>query len=139
MNAKILGLCATTIIVAAAGAISLSHSFAATRSEEGVYERYQRYSKAPPNDFWYYHPGGPFYLYGHHRYAYVVRHAHHRASWYRVRRHEYAWRRHEYAWRRHGWGWTARGGYGRWGAAPVDGRCWSGEPSVWGWHEIRVC
>jgi hypothetical protein len=133
MDAKILGLCTTAIIVAATGAISSSRSIAATRSEEGVYERYQRYSKAPANDFWYYHPGGPFYLYAPRHYAYLGRHAHHRASWHGRWRRQYAWRGH------YGWGWTAHGGYGRWGGAPVDGRCWSGEPSVWGWHEIRVC
>jgi hypothetical protein len=126
MDAKISGLCTTAIIIiAVAGAIPSSRSLAATtRSEEGVYESYQRYSKAPANDFWYYHPGGPFYLYANRHYAYVGRHAHHRTS------SRGAHWRHEYAW---------RGGYGRWGGPPVDGRCWSGEPSVWGWRQIRVC
>jgi hypothetical protein len=134
MDAKILGLCSTAIIVAAAGAIPVSSSLAAAaRSEEGVYESYQRYSKAPANDFWYYHPGGPFYLYAGRHYAYAGRHAHHRASWHGAR-----WR-HEYAWRRHYGGWAAHGGFGRWGGPPADGSCWSGEPSVWGWREIRVC
>ena len=123
MDAKFLGLCATAIIIATAGVIPSSRA-ATTRSEEGVYESYQRYSKAPGNDFWYYHPGGPFYPYAHRRYAYAGRHVHHRAGWRGAH-----WR-HEYAW---------RGAYGRWGGPPVDGRCWSGEPSVWGWRQIRVC
>ena len=133
MDAKILGLCSTAIIVAAAGAIPVSSLAAAARSEEGVYESYQRYSKAPANDFWYYHPGGPFYLYAGRHYAYAGRHAHHRASWRGAR-----WR-HEYAWRGHYRGWASHGGFGRWGGPPADGSCWSGEPSVWGWREIRVC
>ena len=38
MDAKILGLCSTAIIVAAAGAIPVSSLAAAARSEEGVYK-----------------------------------------------------------------------------------------------------
>lgn len=133
MQAKISGLCTTALIVAIVGAISSSQSLAAARSEEGVYESYQRYSKAPQNDFWYYHPGGPFYLYAHRHYAYIGRHVHRRAGWHGRWHHQYAWRGH------YGWGVAVHGGYGRWGGAPVDGRCWSGEPSAWGWHEIRVC
>ena len=132
MDSKILGLCTTAILVAAGAAIPFSSSLGATvRSEEGVYESYQRYSKAPANDFWYYHPGGPFYLYAGRHYAYGGRHARHRASWHGHWHHQYAWRAR--------YGWPARAGYGRWGSPPADGSCWSGEPSTWRWREIRVC
>ena len=54
MNAKILGLFAAAIPVTTAGMIQSSPAHAAPwPSEAGVYERYQRYSKAPANDFWY--------------------------------------------------------------------------------------
>jgi len=126
MDAKILGLCTAAIIVAAAGAIPSSRPLAATLSEDGVYEAWQRYSKLPANDFWYYHPGGPFYLYAHRRYAYAPRHAHHR-------RHQYAWRTH------HGSDWAAHAGLGHWGGPPIDSMCWSDKPSPSGWREVRVC
>ena len=122
MDAKFLGLCATAIIIATAGRSLFAGRDDAERGRR--LRELQRYSKAPGNDFWYYHPGGPFYLYAQRRYAYAGRHVHHRAGWRGAH-----WR-HEYAW---------RGAYGRWGGSPVDGRCWSGEPSVWGWRQIRVC
>ncbi|MBV8183445.1 MAG: hypothetical protein JOY76_02045 [Hyphomicrobiales bacterium] len=139
MDAKILGLCTAAIFVAAAGVIPLSSAVGApARSEEGVYERYQQYSKAPANDFWYYHPGGPFWLYsGRHygyagrHYAYAGRHSRHHASWHARWHHQYAWRGH--------YRWAAHPGFGRWGGPPIDGQCWSGEPSLRGWREIWIC
>jgi hypothetical protein len=87
MNAKILGLFAAAIPVTTAGMIQSSPAHAAPwPSEAGVYERYQRYSKAPANDFWYYHPGGPFYGYYEGRRSYRVRGGVWRAH-YRPRHH----------------------------------------------------
>ena len=135
MDAKLLGLCAAAILVATAGTIP-SASQANTRSEAGIYEAYRRYSQAPANDFWYYHPAGPFYLYAHRRYAYGygVRRFHRHAGWHGGYGH------HHYAWHaRPAWGWAQRGTYGGWGGSLVDGKCWSGEPSGWGWRETHVC
>ncbi|MBV9567644.1 MAG: hypothetical protein JO172_05860 [Hyphomicrobiales bacterium] len=139
MDAKVLGLCSAAIIVAASATIPSSVSRANTRSEAGVYEAYRRYSQAPANDFWYYHPGGPFYLYAHRHYAYGSR----PGVWRGHRRHA-GWHgahwRHQYAWHgQHGWGWAQHRPYGGWGGSLVDGKCWSGEPALWGWRETHVC
>ncbi|MBV8961721.1 MAG: hypothetical protein JOY67_23100 [Hyphomicrobiales bacterium] len=139
MDAKVLGLCSVAVVAAACVTLPFSASQANTRSESGVYEAYRRYSRVPANDFWYYHPGGPFYPYAHRRYAYAhgsrhaVWRAHRHAGW-----HGAPWRR-QYAWHARRWGWAQRGAYGGWGGSLVDGKCWSGEPSAWGWREIHVC
>jgi hypothetical protein len=78
---KTVGLFAAAIT--AIGITQFSLARAAT-NESGVYERYQRYSKAPANDFWYYHPGGPFWIYRRHSYVGLrggVSHIHARYRW----------------------------------------------------------